>query len=303
MPVWVVDNASSDRTVELVRTAGGRAELIVNERNLGFAAANNRAAELAQGDWLVFLNPDAYAEENWLQRLVDASRRRPGVDAFGSLQLNAGDPTVIDGAGDVLHAFGIAYRGHFGWPASTAPDEGECFSACAAAAMYRKSEFDALGGFDESFFCYGEDVDLGMRLRMKGGRSVQVADAHVLHEGSAITGRHSAFTVYHGHRNRIWLVRKNFPSLLYWGGIPLRLALDLALLFKMALIGEASVYVRALRDGYFGGGQIRKSNSVNRRRSKMNARELAVLMAWSPVSLIRRKTNLRPISGDLHSIR
>ena len=87
----------------------------------------------------------------------------------------------------------------------------EVFSPCAAAALYARPSFEREGGFDESFFCYLEDVDLGFRLRLRGERCVQVRRAEVLHAGSAISGHLSEFSVFHSYRNRIWLFAKNVP--------------------------------------------------------------------------------------------
>ena len=150
--VIVVDNASSDGSHEAASEYGKEIDLIVLEKNTGFAAANNFAAKRARGEWLAFLNPDAYAEPAWLSELMNAAERYPRADAFGSTQLIAADPGRLDGAGDAYHVFGIPYRGHHGLPATPAPDDEECFAPCAAAAMYRRSVFLALGGFAEHFF-------------------------------------------------------------------------------------------------------------------------------------------------------
>lgn len=200
--VVILDNASIDGTLDGVKTGALRVQTIRNGANLGFAAANNQAAKIAKGDWLALLNPDAYPEPDWLEHLIAAARRYPDAEAFGSTQINADDAARLDGAG--YHVFDLPYRGHFGWPVSTLPVEGECFAPCAAAALYRHAAVEALGGFDESFFCFGEDVDLGFCLRLAGGRAVQVAGARVHHEGSGVAGRRSNFTLYHGHRNRVW---------------------------------------------------------------------------------------------------
>ncbi|MEL7488005.1 MAG: glycosyltransferase family 2 protein, partial [Pseudomonadota bacterium] len=186
----IIDNASTDASMDaarrLARETPEELTIIDAGDNLGFAAANNKAAQGARGTWLAFLNPDAYARPDWIEKLLDAAKRYPSADAFGSTQIDAADETRLDGAGDVLHAFGLPYRGYFGWPAEAVSVDAETFSACAAAALYRRSTFDALGGFDERFFCYGEDVDLGYRLRLAGGRCIQVASAVVAHEGSGV---------------------------------------------------------------------------------------------------------------------
>ena len=176
----VVDNGSTDDSIAAALADGASFELIEAGKNLGFAAANNLAAKTARGEWLAFLNPDAYATPTWLEELLNAAERYPDADAFGSTQYCAENPAKLDGAGDVYHIAGVPYRGHFGWPAAKLPAEGETFAACAAAALYRRKTFDALDGFDERFFCYGEDVDLGFRLRLRGGRTIQAPKAVVL---------------------------------------------------------------------------------------------------------------------------
>ncbi len=299
--VIVIDNASDDASIDLAKTVSLPAPIhgvtfIDAGANLGFAAGNNRAAEGAKGDWLAFLNPDAYPASDWLEKLIAATDLYPSVDAFGSTQLDDADPTIIDGAGDVFHVFGVPYRGHYGWPAETLPPTGECFAPCAAAALYRKSTFDALGGFDESFFCYGEDVDLGFRLRLASGRAVQVADAIVRHEGSGVTGRYSDFTVYHGNRNRIWTTYKNMPGLLYWPLTPFQLAVNLYLLARAFTVGIAPAYWRALKDGYVGLPKLSQKRRAIQRGRRVALRDLAGALTWAPWKVSRRQASLRPIT-------
>lgn len=263
--------------------------------NLGFAEANNRAAEIAKGEWLVFLNPDAYPRENWLAELVTASEKYPHADSFGSTQLDAANPETVDGAGDVMHILGVAYRGQFGRNIHSLPPPGECFAPCAAAAMYRRSAFTALGGFDASFFCYGEDVDLGFRLRLAGGRCVQWPAAIVLHEGSGVTGKASDFTIYHGNRNRIWLTHKNMPALLYWPLLPARLVFDLCGLVRWSLAGKGGVYWKAILDGYGGlpaRSGLRRKTVKNRRATTL---EIARALSWSPIALATRQAKTLPL--------
>ncbi|MCA8890223.1 MAG: glycosyltransferase family 2 protein, partial [Parvularculaceae bacterium] len=260
--VIVIDNDSTDSSAKTAREKYAEHTFIDAGANLGFAAANNRAAQQASGDWLAFLNPDAYAEPSWLEELINASARHQDADAFGSTQLDASDDRRVDGAGDVMHALGVAYRGGFGWPADSLPPEGECFSPCAAAAMNRRAVFNELGGFDERFFCYGEDVDLGFRLRLIGGRSIQAPLAVVRHEGSGVTGRHSPFSIYHGHRNRIWLSYKCFPAAYFWGLAPLRLIVDSVLAIKSIASGYGGAYLCGVWDGYRGVGKFSRDHAA-----------------------------------------
>lgn len=292
----VIDNASNDQSAAAVEGRSPLLRLVDAGANLGFAAANNRAAEGTTAEWLVFLNPDAYADPDWLAALMDAARRYPFADAFGSMQIDAGAPDRLDGAGDVMSPYGVPYRGGFGWLARDAPPDGECFAPCAAAAMYRRETFKSLGGFDESFFCYGEDVDLGFRLRLTGGRAVQIAAARVLHEGSGVTGRRSDFTIYHGNRNRIWLTFKNMPGALYWPLFPVRLAVDVVLLIRAALRGEGRVYARALADGYSGLGARTQTRRRLQSQRKASAADIARALEWSLLKIGRRAPSLRPLS-------
>ncbi|MDZ7627852.1 MAG: glycosyltransferase family 2 protein [Parvularculaceae bacterium] len=296
--IIIVDNASTDGSLSAEAITTPRLRVISSNENLGFAAANNLAVRDATGDWIAFLNPDAYAERDWLSALMSAVERYPWADAFGSTQLMASDPDVLDGAGDVFHILGVGYRGGFGQSAANLPEDGECFAPCAAAALYRRDVFTALGGFDERFFCYGEDVDLGFRLRLRGGRCIQVNRARVLHEGSGISGRYSTFTIYHGNRNRIWLTYKNVPDFLYWGLFPLRLAFDLYLYARSFSIGAGKAYRRAMIDGYAGLSAFRNDRRKIQAARRLSYAEFAKLAAWSPLALTGREIRLAPIGTE-----
>lgn len=209
----VVDNASTDGSMDGLEERFPWIETIRLDRNVGFAAANNLAVSRADDcAWIALLNPDAYAEPRWLEQLLDAATRRPEFCFFGSRLLRAGAPHELDGTGDVLHVSGMAWRRDHGVAVTAVErEEAEVFSACAAAALYRRDAFVAAGGFDEHFFCYYEDSDLAFRLRLLGGRCLYVPGAVVHHVGSATTGGLSDFTVYHSFRNQTWLYVKNMP--------------------------------------------------------------------------------------------
>ncbi|MCB9954335.1 MAG: glycosyltransferase family 2 protein [Parvularculaceae bacterium] len=293
--VIIADNASSDASLEFAQPPSLSLRIVRNDANLGFAKGNNEAAKLASGEWLALLNPDAYPEPDWLEQLVKAAERYPNVDAFGSTQIDANDPTKLDGAGDAYQAFGLPYRGHFGWPITALPEEGECFAPCAAAALYRRSTFEALGGFDESFFCYGEDVDLGFRLRLAGGRAVQVRAARVLHEGSGITGRRSDFAIYHGHRNRVWTFVKDMPGPIFWPALPFHLILNAALFVRCAAGGTGGAYLRAVADAVRGLGPVWKSRKAVQADRRAGIGEIAHALVWFPLRAFRRKAFIQPV--------
>lgn len=213
----IVDNGSTDGSIEELELPDNNFTILLAGQNLGFAAANNLGASGAISPWLATLNPDAIAAPNWLEQLRRATEQQPEITAFGSTQISAVDNSKLDGCGDVYSFLGFPWRGGYGHDTKEVPDDGFIFSACAAAALYRREVFEKLGGFDERYFCYLEDVDLGFRLQLTGRPTLQVKGARVAHFGSAITGQGSEFSYFHSARNRLWLIIKNMPlPLLAW---------------------------------------------------------------------------------------
>jgi GT2 family glycosyltransferase len=149
----------------------------------------------------------------------------------------------------------------------------EVFAPCAAAALYRREPFEEVGGFDEAYFCYFEDVDLGFRLRLKGYRSIYVASAIVSHVSSASSGYRSDFAVYHGERNAVWTFIKDMPSPLVWMYLPQHIALNLAALLYYPRRGQGRVVFRAKLDAL-----RRLPSMIRRRRTVQRQRQVD---AWA----------------------
>ncbi len=293
------DNASTDGSVDnLDLSALQAARLVRNPENIGFAAGNNRAAELATGQWLMLLNPDTVAAPDWLEKMVGASIAHPGCKTFASAQLDMTTPGLMDGAGDAYLVFGIPWRGGFGRPASEMPDTGWCFSACGAAAMYDLALFREIGGFDERFFCYCEDVDLGFRLQLAGHDCLFVHDAIVHHAGSGITGRASAFSTYHGTRNRIWTYFKNMPAAMLLATLPGHLILTLYIVARNAFTPRFKPMIRGLKDGIAGIPQVRRASPWKLRDRNIGLPELSARMAWNPWRMSSRKSHIRKLISD-----
>ena len=285
----VVDNASTDGSGDRLGLPDQRFRLLAAGTNLGFAAGCNLGARGATTDWLAMLNPDAVPEPGWLAALRAATARHPDVAAFGSTQLSAANPAVLDGGGDNYSIFGLAWRGGYGGPASQVTGNCLVFSPCAAAALYRRSAFEAAGGFAESFFCYLEDVDLGFRLRLAGHQTVQVGDARISHVGSAIAGRASAFTLYHSARNGIFLLLRCMPLPLLALALPLHLLAQLWLTARMPAAAPMRARWAGLADGFRALPRLlaeRRSISQGRR---VGLGTVARWLAWNPVRLSRRE--------------
>ncbi len=254
--IILVDNASSDGSLEIVRQFPS-VKLIALNQNTGFARGNNLAINAASGEseWIALINPDAFAEANWLEELLLAARQNPAFDVFGSKLLNAANPSILDGAGDAYHVSGLAWRTGHGAPVSAVTDIArEIFSPCAAAALYRRTALLKLGGFDEDFFCYLEDVDLGFRLRLAGFRCLYAPCSVVHHVGSGTTGgQDSEFSMYHGHRNLVWTYVKDMPGLLFWVFLPLHLMLSLlSIVWFVLRHGRGKTIYQAKRDALLG---------------------------------------------------
>jgi N-acetylglucosaminyl-diphospho-decaprenol L-rhamnosyltransferase len=231
----IVDNASTDGSVDALRVPDPRFKLVRNPSNVGFAAANNIGARGCRAPWLATLNPDTVAEPTWLEEMHKGTQRYADVRMFGATLVEAGDPATVDGFGDVLSIAGIPWRGGCGRPIETLPERDiEVFSPCAAAALYDRPSFESVGGFDETFFCYVEDVDLGFRMRLAGARCLQLRRAVVRHHGSATTGEMSDFVLFHSYRNRIWLILKNMPTPLLIIALPLNLVCSAIIIVRLA---------------------------------------------------------------------
>jgi GT2 family glycosyltransferase len=204
---------------------------------------------------------------------------------FGSTQLMAGAPSILDGAGDNYSVFGIAWRGGYGSPATHVDTDIEVFSLCAAAALYRRDVFFGAGGFAEAFFCYLEDIDLCFRLRLQGQRAMLVADARVLHVGSAIAGT-GTFAHYHTARNGVWLLARCMPWQLLFLVFPLHLASQIWLIFR-------GYHWRARIDGLKEGLRTLPTQWPAR-HELCSARRLPILrlcrmLVWNPRSLSQRR--------------
>jgi GT2 family glycosyltransferase len=268
--IILIDNASTDASLVIARRFPSVRVLVQNE-NLGFARGNNLAiaAVSAESQWIVTLNPDAFAEPNYLEALLAAAGANLGFDFFASKLVNAADTTLLDGEGDAYHLSGRVWRIGHGVPApSLSEPVREVFSPCAAAAMYRRSDLLELGGFDEDYFCYSEDVDLGFRLRLADYRCLYVPAAVAHHVGSGTTGsQHSDFAVYHGHRNLVWTFVKNMPGALFWLMLPLHVVLNLVSIIWFALRGQGAIIIRAKRDALSGVPRMwRKRKQIQKAR-------------------------------------
>lgn len=284
--VVVVDNHSTDRSWFAARNTAFPCHLVRLEKNIGFAAANNLAIKHhSQTDWVFLLNPDAYPEPDCLEKIAQYITALPEIDCFACTLIKADQPALLDGIGDNYHVSGLHWRHGHDAPCTIAPARPtEVFSACAAAAVYRTRTYLQLGGFDESYFAYSEDVDLGFRLRLSGGSCVLLPDARVHHVGSGITGRSSDFSIYYGHRNLTWTFVKNMPGALILLFLPIHLMMTLYVGLVFAHSGRLNPYARAKWDAFRQlAPRLIKRKQIQYQRV-CTTFELLRLMCWLPRS-------------------
>ncbi|MCA1562170.1 MAG: glycosyltransferase family 2 protein [Acidobacteria bacterium] len=218
--IILVDNASADGSLMLVRERYPAVRVLSLPRNLGFAAGNNRGAAIARGAHLAFLNNDTIVDPAWLRTLHAALEARPEFGLATSRIVFLDRPDQVDSAGDGYLLAGGAYKHAHGEPVAQVLESREVFGACGAGFLIKRDVFEALGGFDERLFMVYEDVDLSYRARLLGWRCWYEADAVVRHAVSATLGRSSALAVFYGQRNleTVWL--KNTPTALLARTLP-----------------------------------------------------------------------------------
>lgn len=211
LEVIVVDNGSTDGSLELLAAGFPSARVVAFPENRGFSAAVNAGIRASAGDVVALLNNDTRAEPGWIAALVEALARRPDVGFCASRMLRMDDPRVIDNAGITYRLDGLAEtRGAREPDGPVWREPREIFGACAGAAAYRRALFDDVGLLDERYFAYHEDTDLSFRAQLRGFRCLYVGDAVVHHHrgGSGVRAVHDVLVA----RNRALTWIKNMPA-------------------------------------------------------------------------------------------
>jgi GT2 family glycosyltransferase len=217
----VVDNGSTDDSLAQARAYCDRPNfvLIENQENTGFSHAANQGIARAQGEYVVMFNNDAFAEPQWLAELIRTADSDKRIFAVQSLMIRHFERTLADDAGDYVNLLAFACKEGDGrrvdrYTRSDKPKR--IFSACGGASLYRKSILDKIGGFDENFFAYFEDVDLSWRANNLGYKNVLCPTARCYHICGASTGavRYNGFKSVQSGRNSLLLPLKNEPLLM-----------------------------------------------------------------------------------------
>lgn len=264
--IVVVDNGSLDGTVSILRNKFPDVRLIELGENTGFCRANNAGLAQTRGEFLLFANPDTTLEPNYSQEALAGFLPDPRVGMVGGKLLRF-DKTTIDSAGQILtrsrkiqdRGYGRRDAGQFDLPA-------QVHSVCGAMALYRRAMIEDISQdgqlFDEDFFAFGEDMDVGWRARRRGWLAVYVPGAVAYHFRGGSQERHTAWTdfvrmggrsaelKYHIVKNRWLMMIKNESLVSYLMNLPFILARDIALLGYL-LVSSPSAFFRLFAIGCY----------------------------------------------------
>jgi GT2 family glycosyltransferase len=176
-----VDNASSDGSAAWIREHFPGVQVVENAANLGFCGGNNVGAREARTEWIAFLNPDMRVSPDWLTELFQVARRDPDVDCIASRIMNW-DGSLVDFGGSAMNFYGYGMQQGIGAaPSAASLEERPVLFPCGGAMLIRRDVFLKAGGFDEDYFAFFEDMDLGWRLWVLGYRVVYAGQAVVFH--------------------------------------------------------------------------------------------------------------------------
>ena len=248
--ILVVDNASSDGSIEFMQKNYPDIELIALDQNYGFSKAVNVGILHSTTPYVLLLNNDTTVDPHFLEEMVAAIRTSPRNFSVSSKMIQMYHPDLIDSAGDFYTILGWGFgrgKDHSVQKYNT-PDE--TFTACAGAAIYRRKVFDKIGLFDENHFAYLEDIDVGYRAKIYGYRNIYCPTAKVYHVGSGTSGsKYNSFKVRLAARNNLYLNYKNMPLLqLAVNSLPIALGMAVKYGFFKKL-GFGADYLDGVKEG------------------------------------------------------
>ncbi len=255
--VLVVDNGSTDGSAAWLKEQEIPSVLLTE--NTGFSGAVNAGIRMAETPYVILLNNDTEPEPQYVEELLKMIERSPRIFSVSSRMIQKYHQDLMDDAGDMYSIMGWAYQRGVGQETGRYNRPCHIFSACAGAAIYRRSVFDEIGLFDEMHFAYLEDIDVGYRAKIAGYYSMYCPDAVVYHVGSGTSGsKYNSFKVRLAARNNVYLNYKNMPVLqLAVNGVPIIAGIvGKYLFFKKTGFGKD--YLAGLWEGIRTAGKTKK---------------------------------------------
>ncbi len=284
----VVDNGSTDGTVPFVKEHFPQVRVISFENNAGFSAAVNAGITAAESPYIALLNNDTEVHPLWLKELVEALEADPKAGSAASKILFFSDPTSVNSAGDEFSFFGVAYQRRLRPGDYDLFNEPRyVFSACGAAALYRKELFETIGLFDETFFAYHEDVDLGFRAQLADYRCLFAPEAIVYHKYHRTLSKGSSHWFYLRERNKYFVMIKNLPITILLICSPLIVAYEVICLAQAIWSRRFGAYFKALWDVFVSFSFILQSRrQIQASRVVSNRYVLGLLRLIEPLKIL-----------------
>lgn len=262
LEILLVDNGSSDGSLDLVRSRFPKVRLLALSENRGFAAGNNRGIEASSSEFVALLNNDAVADYHWAEHLLAAAHdSRVGIVA--SRVLLYSDRERLDSAGDGMTIVGVGYKRGHRTPSGSFASSETVFGASGCAMLLRRSMLAEIGLFDEDFFLLYEDSDLCFRAQLRGWKCPYAPNAIVYHRLNASIGKFSRSHVFYGQRNVEYVYFKNMPGRLVWKYLPAHLLNAIFALLYFGAKGRLAGFMAGKYDF------LRNSRSVLRKRREI----------------------------------
>ena len=246
--VILLDNHSSDQSLELIKEKYSVDKLIELDRNYGFAEANNKGLEAATGEYLALINNDTVLEKHWLEKAVSVFRNSPhkNLGSVATKIIHYHQRNLIDSAGVEFYGLGAC------WDYKNLIQDDvrvnrrkQVFGACATAALYKKSVIEEIGFFDPEFFIYFEDTDLSFRLRLFGYDCIYEPEAVSYHYGARRRIRKNKLFIEKGRRNIEFLFIKNMQGRLFFRYLLSHFLYEGSLFFFYLSIGRGLSFIKA----------------------------------------------------------
>lgn len=215
LEVICVDNGSKENIKSVLDAVYPGCIYIRLEENLGFAGGNNEGFKKASGEYLALINNDAVASPGWIESMAAVLDNDPEVGQAASIIVDGNDPQALDSIGLGIAFDGMSRQVHKGEPVPELKEPKPVLVASGCACMYRAAALKEVGFFDDDFFAYCEDTDLGLRLRFAGWKAAAAPGAVVTHFYSRTLGKYSRDKLFLVERNHFWVVVKNFPLILF----------------------------------------------------------------------------------------
>ena len=251
MPIIVVDNGSTDGSLEYVKETYSQIQVIAFSENTGFCHAINIGIKAVKTPYVILLNNDTESAPDFVEKLLKGIKERKKAFSCAAKMIQFQNRNLLDDAGNYYNALGWAFARGKGKEVSCYSRPEKIFSACAGAAIYRRDLLEQIGLFDEEHFAYLEDIDIGYRARIQGYQNWYLPEAKVYHIGSGTSGsRYNLFKIRYSSRNNIYMIYKNMPVGQLILNAPLLILGFLIKIIFFAKEGFGKEYIAGIKNGF-----------------------------------------------------